>query len=64
MKQILIRYDEDVSDEEALRYTHLAFKDSHWRTGAVVFNSGVVLSYSDRSKYPSVYIYKENRDEK
>ena len=49
MKQILIRYDNGISDHKALRYAAAAIEDGN-STGVVTFTDGTVLWFSDRAK--------------
>ena len=62
MNRILIRYTDDLSDEEALNHALIGFRFSLERTGIIEFNDGVMMDYSNTSKYPSVTIWRKNED--
>lgn len=62
MNQILIRHPSDVSEEEALRYAYFAWKGTQWRTGIIAFRNDIVVEYSDRSKYPSMTVFRDKQD--
>lgn len=50
MKQIQIRYDNDIPDDKAMRYAAAALKGAEQRTGIVTFVDGTVVWFSDRAK--------------
>ena len=61
MKQILIKHADDITDVEALRHAFSAFRQCEDRRGVVAFVDDVALVFSDRSKHPTVTIFKEKR---
>ena len=59
MKQILIRHTDDVSEEEALHHAYGAIAYCSQRTGVLCFKDGITVIFSDRSKYPSMVVIRE-----
>ena len=65
MKQVLIRFDEPLTDTEAVNYALNALKYDKERKGAVKFVDGTFLVYSDNAKNTAITIYpKKTEDEK
>ena len=62
MKQILIRHDESIDADTALSCVLKAWRHDHYRTGIVTFTDDIVLVYSDRTKYPTMTLFREKRD--
>ena len=63
MKQILIRYEEPVTELEATRYVYNALKYDTDRKGVIKFEGGAMLAYSDTAKHIAITIYKDKKNE-
>ena len=63
MKQILIRYEEPITELEAMNYATNLLKHDETRRGVARFNDGTVASYSDTSKNTTITLYKDGREE-
>ena len=61
MKQILIRHGDDIDPEDAMRYAYKAWKGSEERTGIVTFTDDTVVVFSERSKNPSMTVWREKK---
>ena len=61
MKQILIRHTDDIAEDDALFLAYRAWKCSPDKTGIVVFSNNHIVAFSDRSKYPSMVVVREEK---
>lgn len=61
MKQILIRYDDPITEDEAIEYVRSIFRHDNDRKGLVVFHDGTALLFSDRSKHIAITIERKSK---
>ena len=62
MKQILIRYTDDIPDVDAINYALVAFKGDDIRKGVVIFSDKAKLEYSSTSRHPAVTIWRDGTE--
>ena len=64
MKQILIRHTEGITPDEAFARAYRAWQEAdEEKSGIVVFRDGIVVEFSDYSKYPSMTVFRKRRRE-